>query len=406
MIDSPEGENHGTSVDSPGSGRLTRDALLKRGLGIALLSGGALGLSGRSAGSAMAALDRLGRAEAGTVNFFSWEGYDLLTEPAMKKWRAKNQVTIHSTYVSDHNQITAKFVSGGGKGVYNMSTYDAGYGPSYHSLGILSPIDLTKIPNFNTIYPVFRSGAVASTWWNFSGQQWGIPFTWGLQGLNYDASAIGPPASYRDLLKAKYKGKIGIMDDVIASVVIGAHIVGVFRQTSLYTPAELKKIIAFWSALKKNARSIISSFGDMSDQFVAGDIVAAIPGWSAVGSFAAAKGKDTIKHTVPKEGAQTFLDAFFVPAGAKNTDAVYAYINEALTPEVQAQAADTLSQGIVNPKAVGLMKPTTRAISPYGSINHIFTKAAPLPAIPVVGVPKGYTSVSDWVKAWEAFKAS
>jgi spermidine/putrescine transport system substrate-binding protein len=390
-----------TDESSPSTG-LTRQELVRRGL----LTSAAVGLAPAFLGSlgAEVAAAAPARADAGTINFFSWQGYDLLDEAVMKAWRKKNGVTVHSTYVNTHNDITAKFTAGGGKGIYNLSTYEAGYGPFYVGLDIPAPIDLSKVPNFKNAHPLFRTGPIAKKWWNFNGHQWALPFTWGIQGVNYASDKTKAPASYKDLLKPEYKDKFGVTDDPVAAIVIGAHNVGVFRADSLYTPAQLAKIMAFWTALKKNARLIVPSYGNMADLFASGEIIAATPGWAAVNSFAAAKGDKTVKHTVPKEGSSTFCDAFMIPNGAKDTDAVYAYINEAFSLPAQAQEAEVLVQAAVCPKAVPLMNKETRALYPYGQITQILTKSAPLEAIPAK-VPKGYASFADWNKAWERFKA-
>lgn len=361
-------------------------------------SGGTSTATGSSAGPGSGSV-------AGTINFYSWQGYDLLAESALKTWRKQHDVTIHSTYVNSHNDITAKFAGGGGHGIYNLSTYEAGYGPYYVGLNIPSPIDMSKVPNFQQVYPIFRQGSVSAKWWNFNGHQWALPFTWGLQGVNYDASKIQPLASYYDLLKPELKGKIGVTDDVVAAIVIGAHVLGIFRGDSRYTPAQLDQIIGFWSKVKKNARLVIPSYGNMADLFAAGEIVAACPGWAAVNSFAAAKGDNHVKHNLPKEGSGMFCDAFMIPAGATNTDTVYAYINQAFTPEAQAQEAESLVQGAVNPKAIPLMNAATRGLYPYHKIDEVLTASAPLEAIPVT-VPSGYASFNDWNTAWESFKAS
>jgi spermidine/putrescine transport system substrate-binding protein len=391
--------------DSP-ERRFTREQLLRRGL----LAGAAVGaapLVGSLADAASAEslfLDAEAAAAGGTINFFSWQGYDLLDVPVMKSWRKKNHVTVHSTYVSTHNDITAKFTTGGGKGIYNLSTYEAGWGPLYIQLGIPSPIDMSRVPNFKYAHPLFRTGAVSRKWWHVKGKQWALPFTWGIQGINYDASKIKKPTSYRDLLSPKLKGKIGITDDSIAAIRIGAHATGIFRIDALYTKAQLDKIMAFWRQLRKNARLIVPSYGNMADLFNAGEIVAATPGWAAVNSFAASKGKKTVKHVAPKEGSATFCDAFMIPSGAKDVDAVYAYINQAFSPKAQAQEAGFLVQAAVDPKAVPLMNRQTRALYPYGEITKVLTKSAPLSGLPVKA-PKGYTSVDDWNKAWQRFKA-
>jgi spermidine/putrescine transport system substrate-binding protein len=377
--------------------RLTRRAFVRR----AMLTATTLCVGP----SLLAACGGGGQAgTSGTIHFFSWQGYDLLDEPAMKKWRKTHDVTVKSTYVSNHNDITAKFTTGGGTGTYDLSTYEAGYGPFYQRLGFLQPLDISKVPNFQDVYPIFREGA-ASHWWHFDGEWWGFPFTWGLQGINYDSSKTSPPQSYKDLMAPSFKDKIGIVDDVVAAIVIGAHVLGIFRADSLYKQDQLNNIIKFWLEMKKNARSIIPSYGDVADQYVAGEIVASTPGWAAVNKFASQKGMKTVRHAIPEEGSTTFCDGYFIPQDASNVDTVYAYINEALSPEAQAQEANILVQGVVNPKAVPLMDPETRALYPYDQIDSILTKSAPLEAIPVK-VPGGYANFADWNDAWEKFKAA
>src|SRR6185437_10016984 len=101
--------------ESSPSMQLTRQELVRRGL----LTSAAVGLAPAFLGSlgAEVAAAAPARADAGTINFFSWQGYDLLDEPVIKAWRKKNGVTVHSTYVNTHNDITAKFTAGGGKGI-------------------------------------------------------------------------------------------------------------------------------------------------------------------------------------------------------------------------------------------------------------------------------------------------
>ena len=120
---------------------------------------------------------------------------------------------------------------------------------------------------------------------------------------------------------------------------------------------------------------------------------------------AADKGDDNVKHTVPKEGAATFCDAYMIPAEAPEADTAYAFINEAFTPEAQAAEATYLVQACVVPDAVDMLDPATKALYPYDDIEQLLTTTAPLEAIPAQ-VPSGYVNYQDWVKAWESVKAS
>jgi len=94
-----------------------------------------------------------------------------------------------------------------------------------------------------------------------------------------------------------------------------------------------------------------------------------------------------------------------IPPEASGVDTVYAWINQAFDPKVQAQTAEYLVQGAVIPEAVPLMSAEAQKLYPYDQIADILTKSAPLEAIPFV-VPDGYANWEYWNKAWTTFKAS
>ena len=92
-----------------------------------------------------------------TLDFYSWQGYDIPVKP-IKEWLKSNDVTIKASYINTHDDITAKFTTGGGRGNYNLSTYEAGWGPLYIQLGIPTVLDVSKVPNFQKAYDVFKTG--------------------------------------------------------------------------------------------------------------------------------------------------------------------------------------------------------------------------------------------------------
>ncbi len=391
--------------------RFTRRELLRQGSLAALAIGGLPALLDACSKSSSGSTGPTGPPSASgspdiagtTLDFYSWQGYDIPVKP-IKAWLKSNNVSLKASYISTHDDITAKFTTGGGRGNYNLSTYEAGWGPLYIQLGIPSVLDVSRVPNFQKAYDIFRTGE-AGKWFNVDGKQYAFPFTWGIQGINYQSTKIDAPASYKDLLKPEFKDKFGITDDPVSTVVIGAHVLGIFRADSLYTPDQLNQIMDFWKQMKANARLIMPSYGNMADLLASGEIVAGTPGWAAVNSFAADKGDDGVKHTVPQEGSATFCDAYMIPADAKDTDTAYAFINEAFTPEAQAAEAQYLVQAAVVPDALALMDDATKALYPYDQIDELLKTSAPLEAIPAK-TPSGYANYQDWVKGWEGVKAS
>ena len=333
----------------------------------------------------------------GTVDFLSWEGYDLPT--CMADWNKAHSVTFSSSYIGDHNEIQAKLTSGQSVG-YDMVTYYQGYSDMYvNDLKLLQPIDTNIVTNFADLYERFRTGQA----WLKDGKVWGAPFTWGAEGCNYNADKIDPPQSWKDLLQPKFKGQVGMIDVMIDEIIHGGLILGYGDKLPNLTTAELAEVKKFLLDMKKQTRSIAASYGDLTDQLVSGEIVVTFPGWAAVNVWAQQRNTN-VRITIPSEGTYSFCDALAVPVHADNEATAMAWINEALSPSVQACQAKALSAGVVNPKAVPLLDKDIAAMYDYAHLEDFFKKA-PFYTMPPQKSDQ-YATYDQWTAAWEEVKAA
>lgn len=332
----------------------------------------------------------------GAIQYLSWEGYDL--RGCMEPWEKDHAVTMESSYIGDHPEIPAKLAAAPA-GQYDLITYYHGYWKLYRDeLKIISPLDKDRLPNFEDLYPFFKG----NHWVDASGTIWGVPFTFGVLGGNYNADKMKAPESWRDLLKPEFKDRFAIVDDNNAGILTGGKILGYGDKLPNLTKDELNKIMELWLEFKANARTI-AIYGDLTDLFVSGEIVASIPGWAAVNTWAQARGTN-VQMYVPQEGASSFIDAFAVPQGCDNRDTVLAWINESLGPEMQACQAKALAAGVVNPKAVPLTEASVAAMYDYKNLEKIFEIAPVFDMAPRESTE--YAIYDDWVAAWEELKAA
>jgi spermidine/putrescine transport system substrate-binding protein len=335
---------------------------------------------------------------SGTVDFLSWEGYDI--PGPMKPWEQANGVKVSATYIGNHDDIQAKIKAGGGS--YDLITYYQGYKPLYAQLGILSPLDVAKIPNVANEFPYFQSD-VGNFWLEADGTWTGIPWTWGSIGITWDDATLpGGLSSWNDLLDPKFKDKIGLPDDPVGSFTLAAHVLGYDPAT--VTQEQKTKIVDFLTKIVKQAKSVSPSFGDMTTQLVSGEIVACWQGWAAMNSFAADAGTTTVKTIVPKEGSFSFCDLYAIPTTADNVDTVYSWMNEVLKPDVNAAAAEFLVAGVTVADAVPLLNETTRDLYPYDQLDALLERA-PFYNNPPVESDE-YVTYSEWVDTWQEVKAS
>lgn len=335
----------------------------------------------------------------GTVNFLSWEGYDL-PDP-LKAWRDKNGVTVNATFIGNGDDTQAKIKAGGADSGYDIITYYQGYKQLYTELDILTPIDIDKVPNVKNLFPIFGSD-VGNFWVSADGTRTGIPFTFGSQGLTYDSSAMSELPSWYDLLDPKFKGKVGMVDDAIGVLAMGCHILGL--DPAKLKKADLSKVTDLTKQFVGQTRGVSASYGDLTQQLVSGEIQAIYIGWAAVNVFAADAGKTTVKTNLPMEGAHSFCDSFALPSTAKNVDTVLSWMNEVLDPAVNAAAATGLLGGTTVKDAVALLDETTAALYPYDTLDEYLQKA-PFYGNPPVESDE-YVTSTEWKTTWGELKQS
>jgi spermidine/putrescine transport system substrate-binding protein len=333
----------------------------------------------------------------GPVDYLSWEGYDLPNET--KAWRQENDVTFRTTYIGTHDDIQAKLKAGAATS-YDLITYYQGFIDLYRTLEILTPLDESKIPNLANMYPFFREGEASDRFWKVDGERWGVPWTWGTTTLDYRADQIDPPESWFDLLEPEFKGKVGWVPDASGAFTLAGHILDF--DVPNYTPDQFEECKTLLRRFREQIRGFAPSFGDLANQFSTGEIVASFIGWAAVGVFA---GPDAnVESTIPSEGSYSFCDSYAIPPTADNVETVHAFINEALSAEVQAMQAESLSAGVVTPDAVPLMPENVAALYPYDTLEEHLTIAPFYPLAPVEEEGEIVTR-EEWLAEWEKIQA-
>jgi spermidine/putrescine-binding protein len=339
---------------------------------------------------------------SGPLDYLSWEGYDIPVE-SIEAWKAENGVEIRATYIGNHDDIQAKIASGGAEGA-DLITYYQGYKPLYRELGILHPIDESKLPNLAGLFPFWLTDIGGQSFFvEPDGTRTGIPWTFGAIGLTWDDSALpGGLTSWYDLLDPEFKGKVALPDDPVGSFTLAAHVLG--YDPSTVTQEQLPEIENLLTQMIAQSSGVSPSFGDMTTLLVAGDAVACWQGWAYMNSAAAAAGKDTVKTIVPEEGSFTFADAYAIPTTADNLDTAHAWLNQVLDPQTNAEAAIYLVAGVTVEAALPLLDEATAALYDYSDVETFFAKA-PLYNNPPLESDE-YVTIGQWQERWQELKAS
>lgn len=332
------------------------------------------------------------------LEVMAWEGYTLETETAA--WRASKGLTMRAAIMSTQDDVTAK-LAGSSPVRLDVTEYSNGYNDIYRDLDVLTELDLAKIPNYNRddIYPPFFEGAM----WHWDDKTWAIPWVWGMDTIVVRPDLAGVEiTTYEDLLKPELTGKIAFLDNPLTVWPQIAKVTGYGDRFPNLTHAELDDCFVKLQPYRDQTKVFAASNGDVISLFAAGEIAACFCVWSAVPLETAKQGVTTVA-VLPKEGGAVWVDAWFIPKTSANIDLAHDFINQALTPEIQASVSQTAVASAVSRKAPALMDATTRGLFDYDNFDAAFA------AMKVYGQPPrssdDYATYDDWLQKWADFRA-
>lgn len=337
-------------------------------------------------------------AQDSNLEVMAWEGYTLESETAA--WRQSKGLTMRAAIMSNQDDVTAK-LAGSSPVRLDVAEYSNGYNEIYDDLGVLTPIDVSKIPNFNAedIFAPFWEGDM----WHWDDTHWAVPWVWGVDTIVVRPDLAGVEInSYEDLLKPELTGKIAFLDNPLTVWPQIAKVTGYGDKFPNLTFDELDDCFQKLSPYRDQTKVFASSNGDIISLFASGEIAACFCVWSAVPLETAKQGVTTVS-VFPTEGAAVWVDAWFVPKTAVNVAQAHEFINEALTPEIQASISQTAVASAVSKKAPELMDDVTRGLFDYDKFDEAFA------TMKVYGQPPRssdeFATYDDWLQKWADFRA-
>ena len=168
-----------------------------------LLEGTVAAAVGMSAAPTLAA-NTLGDGPiGGDLDYFWYEGYDMLGLDPMDAWMASAGVTMRSSYISANADVIAKLRRPGGVTWDLVGTFN---GLARRLEDLVHPIRPDEITLAHKIHPIFVDERFFKT---ADGDWILVPFTWGRSVTNYLPDRMDPPESWFDLLKDEYRGHVG-----------------------------------------------------------------------------------------------------------------------------------------------------------------------------------------------------
>ncbi len=195
-------------------------------------------------------------------------------------------------------------------------------GGQLQEAGALTAFDPERVPNLKNMPEIAKTSF-----------PWGIPVDYGRTAYGYRSDMVSEkPESWADLweLAPKYSGKITMLNE--DTHVFGAALKLHNHDGTSTDDAHLKQALASLKEIKPHVRAFIDT--DTAKPLADGSAAFAVTYDYEVAK--AQQSNDNIVWVEPKEGTRAYMDGWAPLVGTENMDAIYAFMNHMLEPEVHA----------------------------------------------------------------------
>jgi putative spermidine/putrescine transport system substrate-binding protein len=281
------------------------------------------------------------------LRMLTWEGY---TEAEwVKPFEEEHNVKIKSVYLGSDDDLFAKVKSGAAENFDFITTNRANVS-ILEEQGALEPIDVSKLPNFEGLTPVFQEDELSRV----NGEPYVVPFVWSNIAIIYDKAKFpSPPKSWGELFEPSgdHCGRTLLSEDAGTAISVAAMYLG-YDDVYHLDDAQLAKVKELLLKAAKCSKAFYAGFGDAAQYFGAGEVNLGLELGSLVTTLAKEKGAD-VANTVPEEGSLWWMDAWGItPAGKEKEDLTYAWLDYIMSPEVQLAMTKSTGFGPVREDGV------------------------------------------------------
>ncbi len=151
---------------------------------------------------------------SGTVNFTTWPSY--FSQDNLDNFTKKTGVKINLAVFGSNEEMLAKLQAGStGWDVFVPTNYTIS---TYHQLGLIQPIDLAKLPNYDQSAQeqrFIKEGII-------DGKVFAVPKDWGTTGFTYNSKAMPQkPTTWKefwDLTRNELSGRVMVHDYQLTTI--------------------------------------------------------------------------------------------------------------------------------------------------------------------------------------------
>jgi spermidine/putrescine-binding protein len=214
-------------------------------------------------------------------------------------------------------------------------------------LKLLRPLDRSKLHNFGNLDPGFLDKEFDPK------NAYSLPYVWGTTGYGYNTERAGRSFdSWAPLFDPANKGQILMLDDMRECFAVALKYQG--QSLNATDPAILKRA----ADLLKRQKDLVKTYnsGDYENILASGDVAYAHDYNGQLAKLVAREPKK-FAYVLPKEGATIWMDSVCIPARARNIEAIYAFLDYIMEPEVNAKIVNGIRYASANVPARKFIDP-------------------------------------------------
>ncbi|HET9310039.1 MAG TPA: extracellular solute-binding protein [Actinomycetota bacterium] len=257
--------------------------------------------------------------------------------------------------------------------------------------GFLQPIDTSRIPVWDDIYPFMKEGQGVEV----DGEFWMAPTQGGIDGIVYNADEIpeGVITGYRTLFEGDWEGQIALENDSTDSMPMVAAALG-FPSVFELDSSQIEQVRDYLINTDR-VRTVFDEDAQLINLMQQGEVLAVQAGPELVRVLNKEGGN--FKFITPEEGSVSWVCGLSISENAENLDAAYAFINHMLDPETQANVAVELEYWGSNPAILDAADQKTIDNLRLDEAESVVTNSIP-ELIP--------ENIDEWEDAWRQYLAS
>jgi len=280
-------------------------------------------MNARLVGAAcLAALLASGPACAEELGVYAWSGE--LPDAVIKDFEKETGITVRFDTFDSNEAMIAKVSTGGsGYDIVNPSQYAV---QILAQKGLIIELDHARIPNLAGLSETFKKLSYDT------GNKVSVPYVWGTTGIAYNTDCVTTPVtSWKSLWDPAYKGRIYMLDNMLAAYIGGLQVNG-FRANST-APEEIAK--ATQSLIEQ--KPLLGGYNSKNfPDLVSSGEACIVEAWSG-NVLQVMKDNPKVKYVLPSEGGTLWVDGYAIAKEAPNPAAAYKFLDYLLRPEVAAK---------------------------------------------------------------------